>query len=346
MKQKKFLDVLTGRDNTTKLNLYVTGGGYNSAFTAGMLSAIDVEGWTDEPHRFIGQSSGSFSLMYLLSGDTLRGAVGYWGTLPELLRGDEFINPWNLLNPFESVMDINYMVDEYFAEKHPIAWDKVLEHPANQDGRFLVQVLDAQAGTSVLLSHFTTPRSLATAIKASSWVPLLASIQPFHIPPDILKEMRVSDVEGNTLEYDELTTYDGQLANSFFGEIYRRHPDELHLVCTNIAKSARGKLRNPFGPYLLRLEKILSYVLFSQNFNALRSYHESMLNGGQRRDFDALDAETSDETNNIIGVFPQKHVDLENYTEHSMQQAVFSGFYGMYEALGLPSAKLPWQENV
>src|SRR5580693_1960716 len=98
MKREKFLDALTGNSDQ-KVNLYVTGGGQNSAFTAGMLAAIAVEGWTDRFHRYIGQSSGSFSLMFLLGYATHDGASGYWRALPKAYNSRQLVNPWRLLDP-------------------------------------------------------------------------------------------------------------------------------------------------------------------------------------------------------------------------------------------------------
>lgn len=343
MKQKRFLDALRG-DSGQKINLYVTGGGQNSAFTAGMLAAIATEGWTDKFQYYIGQSSGSFSLMFFLSEETYQGASGYWRALPKAFNNRRLVNPWHLFNPFRSVLDLHYMVDEMFDTDPRIPWDRVLAHPVNQSGRLLIQVLDARTGKNVFLSHFATTRALRAAIKASSWIPLLAGMRPFYMDKELVSEMHVSDFEGHQLQLDELHTYDGQLANSFFGDTYRARPDDLHMVLTNIALDGRGQLTNPFGPSLLWLERPLSWILFWWCLRALRAYHKSMLNGGQRRDFDALHAETVDERTNILGVFPVRNIPIGQYTldETKMRQAVLGGFNGLYTALGLPAGRAPW----
>lgn len=347
MKEKRFLNALQG-DSDQKINLYVTGGGQNSAFTAGMLAAIANEGWTDKFHRYIGQSSGSFSLMFFLGGATDEGASGYWRALPNAFNTRQLVNPWRLFNPSRPIMDLHYMVDEMFDTDPRIPWTRVLEHPANREGRFLIQVLDARTGENLFISRFTTARALRAAIKASSSIPLLAGMRPFLLDKDILAEMCVTDLEGNKISPDQLHTYDGQLANSFFGDTYRSQPEELHLVLTNIARDGRGQLTNPFGPRLLWLERFLSWVLFWWCWRALRSYHKSMLNGGQRRDYDMLDAETLDETTNIIGVFPTENVPIGHYMldEAKMRQAVLAGFKGLYAAFGLAAAKTPWPIEV
>jgi hypothetical protein len=344
MKREKFLEAL-GDSSDKKINLYVTGGGQNSACTAGMLEAIALEGWTDRFHRYIGQSSGSFSIMYLLGGATHEGAAGYWRALPKAFKNRRFINPWNLFNPFRPVMDLHYMVDVFFdTEPCCMPWERVLEHPANREGRFLVQVLNARTGKNLFLSRFTTVRALRAAIKASSWIPILAGMRPFRLDKELLAEMRVTDLEGNEVDMNELHTYDGQLANSFFGETYRARPEELHLVLTNIARDGRARLMNPFGPRLLGLEKLLSWVLFWWCLPGRRAYEESMLDGGQQRDFDALSAETLDESTGIIGVSPTENVPVGRYVldEATMRRAVLAGFGGLYAALGLPAAKAPW----
>jgi len=343
MKQEKFLDALRGTTGQ-KVNLYVTGGGQNSAFTAGMLAAIAREGWTDKFNRYIGQSSGSFSLMFLLGGATREGASGYWRALPKAFNDRQLVNPWRLFNPLRPIMDLQYMVDEMFDSDPRIPWERVLLHEANRSGRFLIQVLDARTGKNIFLSRFTTPRALRAAIKASSWIPLLAGMRPFCLDKNLLAEMRVTDLEGNKMQPDELHTYDGQLANSFFGDTYRARPEEMHMVLTNIARDERAQLTNPFGPRLLKLERFLSWILFWWCWRALRSYHKSMLNGGQRKDFDALDAETLDESTGILGVFPAEGIPIGRYVldEKNMRQAVLSGFEGLYRALGLTAGKVPW----
>jgi hypothetical protein len=343
MKEKKFLDALQGHSDQ-KVNLYVTGGGQNSAFTAGMLAAIAALGWTDRFHRYVGQSSGSFSLMFLLGYATHDGASGYWRALPKAYSSRQLVNPWRLLDPFRPIMDLHYMVDQMFDTDPRIPWGRVLEHPANREGRFLVQVLDARAGKNLFLSGFRTERALRAAIKASSWIPLLAGMRPFCLDKDLLAELCVTDSEGKQLYPDELHTYDGQLANSFFGDTYRAHPEELHLILTNIALDGRGQLTNPFGPRLLKLERFLSYVLFWWCLRALRAYHKSMLQGGQRRDFDTLDVETVDGSTSVIGVFPTENIPIGRYSldESRMRRAVLSGFEAVYRALGLSVGNVPW----
>src|ERR1700690_951344 len=98
MKRDRFLEALRGNSHQN-VNLYVTGGGQNSAFTAGMLAAIAAEGWTDKFHYYIGQSSGSFSLMFFLGDATYEGASGYWRALPKAFGSRRLINPWRLFNP-------------------------------------------------------------------------------------------------------------------------------------------------------------------------------------------------------------------------------------------------------
>lgn len=344
MKEKKFLDALQGNSDQ-KVNLYVTGGGQDSAFTAGMLAAIAVEGWTDRFHHYIGQSSGSFSLMFFLGGATHEGASGYWRALPKAFNSRQLVNPWRLFDPFRSIMDLHYMVDEMFDIDPRIPWERVLEHEANREGRFLVQVLDARAGKNVFLSHFKTPRALRSAIKASSWIPLVAGMRPFYLDKDLLAEMRVTDAEGKEIHPNELHTYDGQLTNSFFGDTYRARPEEFHMILTNISRDGQGhQLTNPFGTRLLGVERFLSYILFWWCPRALHAYHKSMLNGGQKHDFDTLAAETLDKNTNVMGVFPTKGIPigLSVLDEARMRQAVLSGFNGLYSALGLTASKVPW----
>jgi hypothetical protein len=157
--------------------------------------------------------------------------------------------------------------------------------------------------------------------------------------------MTVTDLKGDKLQLSELYTYDGQLANSFFGGTYRAQPEDLHMVLTTIARDGRGhQLTNPFGPRLLGLERVLSYVLFWWCWPALRAYHKSMLDGGQRHDFDALIAETVNESTNIMGVFPAEGISigLSFLDVDTMRQAVLSGFTGLYAAFGLTAGKVPW----
>lgn len=342
-KREKFLDALQG-NASQKINLYVSGGSKNAAFTAGMLSAIAALGWTDRFDRYIGESSGSFSIMYFLGGEAQKGAAGFWRTLPEEFNSGRLVNPWRLFNPFRPVMDLRYMVERYFnSETHTLPWERVLRHPANREGRFLVQVLDARTGKNVFLSRFTTPRALRAAIQASSWMPLLAGMRPFRLDKTLLSEMCVTDTEGNEIRLEELHTYDGQLSNSFFGDMYHARPDELHMVLTTIAHDARQRLTNPFGPHLVELERFLSWVLFWWCPRARRAYDRSMLSGGQLRDFDALSAETADESTSILGVFPTESASTGGFflDEASMRQAVLAGWRGMYQALGLEPAEEP-----
>ena len=285
--------------------------------------------------------------MFLLGGETRHGASGYWRSLPKAFNQKRLFIIWRLFDPFRPVMDLHYMVDEMFDIDPRIPWERVLQHEANRDGRFLVQVLDARTGENLFLSRFSTPRALRAAIKASSWIPLLAGLRPFRLDTELLAEMCVTDNEGNEIRPAELHTYDGQLANSFFGNTYRARPENLHMVLTNVARDGRGQLTNTFGPRLLRLERFLSWLLFWWCWRALRSYHKSMLNGGQRRDFDMLEAETVDEESTILGVFPSDNVPIGRYSldETKMRQAVFAGFKGLYAALGLVMNNVSWLDE-
>mgnify|MGYP001579036997 CR=1 FL=1 len=343
MKRDRFLDALAGASDR-KIILYVTGGAQDSAFTAGMLAAIAAEGWTDKFHRYIGQSSGSFSLMFFLAGETREGASGYWRALTKAFNGKQLVNPWRLFNPFRSILDLHYLVDEMFDIDPRIPWERVLTHPANRDGRFLVQVLDSRTGKNLLLSRFTTPRALRAAIKASSWIPLTAGFRPFCLGQDLLAEMLVTDLQGNEVRLQELRTYDGGLADSYFGDIYRVRPEDLHLILTTVPGDGRTRLTNSFGPRLLKLERFLSYMLFWWWWHALRAYHASMLNGGQRRDYDELERETLDEHTNVMGVFPAENVNVGRYqlSEASMRKAVLAGFDSLYAAFGRIPVEVSW----
>ncbi len=322
--------------------LYVAGGGVHSAKTAGMLAAIDCHGLTDSFDYYIGQSAGSFSLMFLLSGMAVEGSQGYWTYLAQSIKEGKIVS-WKHLFKRGRIMDIDYFVDEMISIEGPIMpWQKVLEHPANKAGCLVVQVFDAASGSVCYLSHFSTINSLKKAIKASSWIPLIAGRWGVEYGSQDLQEVQVRDHKWQTIEPSRLYCYDALVGDLCFAEARAVVPVEQHWILSknHMPQNTVGRA-SLFPAWLRWFEWWLCGVLFSHVPEGVKAYRKNIVQNEMMNRYQHLVDESRTPESAVILIGPNRMVEENDCSSRTFREGVYAGWDGLCESLHLPKEPKP-----
>lgn len=155
------------RDDGFRVALAVEGGGNRAAYSAGMCLALDELGFADCFDAVYGTSGGALNAAWLLSG-----------------QGQEFLPSWawpdvaaaRVTDPRRllrggPLVDLRVLVGTVYEEITPMDFAAILANRAT----FHPVATDARTGEATdLAPYLTDQRSLQTALRATSCLPLLA----------------------------------------------------------------------------------------------------------------------------------------------------------------------------
>lgn len=163
------------RDDGLRVALAIEGGGNRAAYSAGMALAIDEAGLTDAFDDVYGTSGGALNAAWLLTGEAQRWMHSWaW---PEVAAAG-ITNPRRVLRG-GPLIDLGRLVHHVYESITPMDFEAILANPIG----FHPMATDARTGEATdLASYVTDRRSLQTALRASSCLPLLAG-RPVRLGP-------------------------------------------------------------------------------------------------------------------------------------------------------------------
>lgn len=155
------------REDGFRVALAIEGGGNRAAYSAGMALALDEAGLTDAFDDVYGTSGGALNGAWLLTGEAQRWMRSWaW---PEVAAAG-ITDPRRILRG-GPLIDLGRLVHHVYEAITPMDFEAILANPIG----FHPMATDARTGQAVdLQSEVTDRRSLQTALRASSCLPLLA----------------------------------------------------------------------------------------------------------------------------------------------------------------------------
>ncbi|MFW6868331.1 patatin-like phospholipase family protein [Nocardioides sp. CPCC 206347] len=171
------LDVLRSRRTTAsrpgartdsfRVALAIEGGGNRAAYSAGMALALDEAGLTDSFDDVYGTSGGALNGAWLLTGEAQRWMRSWaW---PEVAAAG-ITDPRRVLRG-GPLIDLGRLVHHVYEAITPMDFEGILANPIG----FHPMATDARTGEGADLAPYVTDRrSLQTALRATSCLPLLA----------------------------------------------------------------------------------------------------------------------------------------------------------------------------
>lgn len=155
------------RTDGLRIALAIEGGGNRAAYSAGMALALDEAGLTDAFDDVYGTSGGALNAAWLLTGEATRWMRSWaW---PEVAAA-RITDPRRVLRG-GPLIDLGRLVHHVYEAITPMDFEAIL---ANRIG-FHPMATDARTGAaSDLAPQVVDRRSLQTALRASSCLPLLA----------------------------------------------------------------------------------------------------------------------------------------------------------------------------
>lgn len=155
------------RADGLRIALAIEGGGNRAAYSAGMALALDEAGLTDAFDDVYGTSGGALNAAWLLTGEAQRWMRSWaW---PEVAAAG-ITNPRRVLRG-GPLIDLGRLVHHVYESITPMDFEAILANPIG----FHPMATDARTGQATdLASYVTDRRSLQTALRASSCLPLLA----------------------------------------------------------------------------------------------------------------------------------------------------------------------------
>lgn len=147
--------------------LAIEGGGNRAAYSAGMALALDEAGLTDSFDDVYGTSGGALNAAWLLTGEAQRWMRSWaW---PEVAAAG-VTDPRRVLRG-GPLIDLGRLVHHVYEAITPMDFEAILANPIV----FHPMATDARSGEGVDLAPYVTDRrSLQTALRATSCLPLLA----------------------------------------------------------------------------------------------------------------------------------------------------------------------------
>ncbi|HWJ09391.1 MAG TPA: patatin family protein [Nocardioides sp.] len=155
------------RDDGLRIALAIEGGGNRAAYSAGMALALDEADLTDAFDDVYGTSGGALNAAWLLTGEARRWMRSWaW---PEVAAVG-ITNPRRVLRG-GPLIDLGLLVHHVYESITPMDFEAILANPIG----FHPMATDARTGEATDLAPYVTDRrSLQTALRASSCLPLLA----------------------------------------------------------------------------------------------------------------------------------------------------------------------------
>ncbi|MCX6398390.1 MAG: patatin family protein [Propionibacteriales bacterium] len=155
------------RDDGFRVALAIEGGGNRAAYSAGMALALDEAGLTDSFDDVYGTSGGALNGAWLLTGEAQRWMRSWaW---PEVAAA-RITDPRRVLRG-GPLIDLARLVHHVYEAITPMDFEAIIANPIG----FHPMATDARTGEGVdLAPHVTDRRSLQTALRATSCLPLLA----------------------------------------------------------------------------------------------------------------------------------------------------------------------------
>ncbi|WP_182378142.1 patatin family protein [Nocardioides sp. WS12] len=155
------------RDDSFRVALAIEGGGNRAAYSAGMALALDEAGLTDSFDDVYGTSGGALNGAWLLTGEAQRWMRSWaW---PEVAAA-RITDPRRVLRG-GPLIDLGRLVHHVYEAITPMDFEGILANPIG----FHPMATDARTGDGVDLAPYVTDRrSLQTALRATSCLPLLA----------------------------------------------------------------------------------------------------------------------------------------------------------------------------
>lgn len=150
-----------------RVALAIEGGGNRAAYSAGMGIALDELGLVPAFDAVYGTSGGALNGAWLLTGEGRRWLPS-WASQEVADAG--VTDPRRLLRG-GALVDLGVLVEHVYERITPMDFDAILANPVT----FHPMATDAATGEATdLASYVTDRRSLQTALKASTCLPLLA----------------------------------------------------------------------------------------------------------------------------------------------------------------------------
>lgn len=155
------------REDGLRIALAIEGGGNRAAYSAGMALALDEAGLTDAFDDVYGTSGGALNAAWLLTGEAQRWMRSWaW---PEVAAAG-ITDPRRILRG-GPLIDLGRLVHHVYESITPMDFEAILANPIG----FHPMATDARTGEATDLAPYVTDRrSLQTALRASSCLPLLA----------------------------------------------------------------------------------------------------------------------------------------------------------------------------
>ncbi len=167
------------RTDPWRLALVIEGGSSRSAYSSGMVVAIEKLGLTDVFDAVYGVSGGALNGAWLLCGRAERSMDTWWNR--EIMRS--IIAPRRALRG-RPVLDTEYLVNTVYVELVPMDFAAILAHPVT----FHPIGTDVETGAATDLAPLITDaETLRLALRASTGMPLLTG------PPIPLGDKRFVD---------------------------------------------------------------------------------------------------------------------------------------------------------
>lgn len=155
------------REDGLRIALAIEGGGNRAAYSAGMALALDEAGLTDAFDDVYCTSGGALNAAWLLTGEAQRWMRSWaW---PEVAAAG-ITDPRRILRG-GPLIDLGRLVHHVYESITPMDFEAILANPIG----FHPMATDARTGEATDLAPYVTDRrSLQTALRASSCLPLLA----------------------------------------------------------------------------------------------------------------------------------------------------------------------------
>jgi predicted patatin/cPLA2 family phospholipase len=152
-------------DDGARIALCVEGGAMRGVISAGMVSALEVLGYTRAFDAVYGSSAGAINAAYFLAGQARLGTTIY----SENINNRRFID---LSGPLRGkpIVDLGYLLDDVATRAKPLDVARVL---ASQTP-LTVMATDVRTAERVSLRDFSTSRPLLGALRAGATMPIVA----------------------------------------------------------------------------------------------------------------------------------------------------------------------------
>jgi predicted patatin/cPLA2 family phospholipase len=153
-------------DDGYRLGLAVEGGGMRAIISGAMLIALADCGMGGVFDGYYGTSAGALNLAYFCAGWRWEALRMYY----DILISEPFISPLRAGRRKGPIVHIDMLFDQIMSNVLPLDYEKVLHSTTP----LFVGASSLEAQKGVVLGEFTSAEQLRGALRAGSWLPLLA----------------------------------------------------------------------------------------------------------------------------------------------------------------------------